>query len=153
MAYQKQNLCVFSVFQSVEGAFGAAFGNTPKIKNGALRDKLKNGRGRGWAVPYLKKRWLVVAGMLREKAQNRPGHESASESKSSVGLGVFHPKFAKKPRTEGGDNVRGSVDQRFGAGLPFRGVRLKHFVMLANSRKSATKKEHKVSESRDLPVG
>ena len=28
-------------------------GGTPKMKNGAPRDELKNGRGRGWAVPYL----------------------------------------------------------------------------------------------------
>ena len=51
MAHQMKNLCGFSVFHCVEGAFGASSGGTPKMKNGALRDELKNGRGRGWAVP------------------------------------------------------------------------------------------------------
>ena len=36
----------------VEGAFGAPSRGTPKMKNGAPRDELKNGRGRAWAVPY-----------------------------------------------------------------------------------------------------
>ena len=53
MAHQMKNLCGFSVFHCVEGAFGASPGGTPKMKNGAPRDELKNGRGRGWAVPYL----------------------------------------------------------------------------------------------------
>ena len=52
MAHQMKNLCVFSVFHCVEGAFGAAFGVTPKMKNGVPRDELKNGRGRGGAVAY-----------------------------------------------------------------------------------------------------
>ena len=52
MAHQMKNLCVFSVFHCVEGAFGAASGGTPKMKNGAPRDELRNGRGRGWAVAY-----------------------------------------------------------------------------------------------------
>ena len=47
-----KNLCVSSVFQCVGGAFGAASGGPPKMKNGAPRDELKNGRGRGWAVTY-----------------------------------------------------------------------------------------------------
>ena len=46
MAHQMQNLCVFSVFHCVEGAFGAASGGAPKMKNGAPQDELKNGRGR-----------------------------------------------------------------------------------------------------------
>ena len=36
-------------------AFGASSGGTPKMKNGAPRDELKNGRGRGWAGPYKKR--------------------------------------------------------------------------------------------------
>ena len=52
MAHQMKNLCGFSVFHCVEGAFGASSGGTPNMKNGAPRDELKNGRGRGWAVPY-----------------------------------------------------------------------------------------------------
>ena len=32
MAHQMRNLCVFSVFHCVEGAFGAASGGTPKMK-------------------------------------------------------------------------------------------------------------------------
>ena len=51
MAHQMKNLCGFSVFHCVEGAFGASSGGTPKMKNAAPRDELKNGRGRGWAVP------------------------------------------------------------------------------------------------------
>ena len=51
MAHQMKNLCGFSVFHCVEGAFGASSGGTP-MKNGAPRDELKNGRGCGWAVPY-----------------------------------------------------------------------------------------------------
>ena len=51
MAHQMKNLCGFSVFHCVEGAFGASSGGTPKRKNGAPRKELKNGRGRGWAVP------------------------------------------------------------------------------------------------------
>ena len=51
MAHQMKNLCGFSVFHCVEGAFGASSGGTPKMKNGAPRDELKNGRGRGWDVP------------------------------------------------------------------------------------------------------
>ena len=50
MAHQMKNLCVFFVFHCVEGAFSAASGGTPKMQNGAPRDELKNGRGRGWAV-------------------------------------------------------------------------------------------------------
>ena len=42
------------MFHCVEGAFGAASGGTPKMKNGATRDELKNGRGRSWAVAYSK---------------------------------------------------------------------------------------------------
>ena len=52
MTHQMKNLCGFSVFNCVEGAFGASSGGTPKMKNGAPRDELKNGRGRGWAGPY-----------------------------------------------------------------------------------------------------
>ena len=52
MAHQMKDLCGFSVFHCVEGAFGASSGGTPKMKNGAPRDELKNGRGRGWAVPF-----------------------------------------------------------------------------------------------------
>ena len=51
MAHQMKNLCGFSVFHCVEGAFGASSGGTPKLKNGVLRDELKNGCGRVWAVP------------------------------------------------------------------------------------------------------
>ena len=54
MAHQMKNLCGFSVFHCVEGAFGVSSGGVPKMKNGAPRDELKNGRGRGWAVPYLR---------------------------------------------------------------------------------------------------
>ena len=49
MAHQMKNLSVFSVFRCAEGAFGAAFGGTTKIKNGAPRDELKNDCGRGWS--------------------------------------------------------------------------------------------------------
>ena len=35
-------------------AFGASSGGTPKMKNWAPRDELKNGRGRGWAGPYIR---------------------------------------------------------------------------------------------------
>ena len=53
MAHQMKNLCGFSVFHCVEGGifFGASARGTPKMKNGAPRDELKDGRGRGWAVP------------------------------------------------------------------------------------------------------
>ena len=40
-------LCV----HCVEGAFGASSRGTPKMKNGAPQDDLKNGRGRGWVIP------------------------------------------------------------------------------------------------------
>ena len=43
MAHQMKNLCVFSVFQCVEGAFGAASRGYPKNENGAPQDELKNG--------------------------------------------------------------------------------------------------------------
>ena len=46
MTHQMKNLCGFSVFHCVEGAFGASSGGTPKMKNGAPRDELKNGCGR-----------------------------------------------------------------------------------------------------------
>ena len=52
MTHQMKNLCGISVFHCVEGAFGASSGGTPIMKNGAPQDELKNGRGRGWAVPY-----------------------------------------------------------------------------------------------------
>ena len=52
MAHQMKNLFGFSVFHCVERAFGASSGGTPKMKNGAPRDELKNGRCRGWAVAY-----------------------------------------------------------------------------------------------------
>ena len=50
MAHQMKHHYVFSVFYCVKGAIGAASGGTPKMKNGAPRDELKNARGRGWAV-------------------------------------------------------------------------------------------------------
>ena len=34
MAHQTKNLCGFSVFHCVEGAFGASSGGTPKMKMG-----------------------------------------------------------------------------------------------------------------------
>ena len=46
-----QNGSVFSVFHCAEGAFGAASGGTQKMKNGAPRDELQNGRGCVWVVP------------------------------------------------------------------------------------------------------
>ena len=52
MAHQMKNLCGFSVFHCVEGAFGAPSGGNPKMKSGEPRDELKNGCGRSWAVPY-----------------------------------------------------------------------------------------------------
>ena len=52
MAHQMKNLSGFSVFHCVEGAIGASSGGYPKNETGAPRDELKNGRGRGWAVPY-----------------------------------------------------------------------------------------------------
>ena len=36
----------------VEGAFDATSSDTPKLRNGVLRDDLKNGCGRGWAICY-----------------------------------------------------------------------------------------------------
>ena len=51
--HRMEDLCGFSVLRCVEGAFGASSGGTPKLKNGAPRDELKNGCGRGWAVPYV----------------------------------------------------------------------------------------------------
>ena len=54
MTHQMKNLCGFSVFHCIEGAFGASSGGTPKMKRRAPRDELKNGRGRGWAVPQEK---------------------------------------------------------------------------------------------------
>ena len=35
MAHQMKNLCGFSVFHCVEGAFDASSGGIPKMKNGA----------------------------------------------------------------------------------------------------------------------
>ena len=52
MAHQMKNLCGFSVFHCVEGAFGASSMGTRKLQNGVLRDELKNGCGCVWAVPY-----------------------------------------------------------------------------------------------------
>ena len=52
----EKSLCFLSVFHNVvEGAFCVAshqIGSTPKMKNGAPRDELKNGRGRVWVIPY-----------------------------------------------------------------------------------------------------
>ena len=42
-----------------------------------------------------------------------------SEEREKACISVFD----KKPLTEGGDNLRSSVDPRFGAGLPFPGAR------------------------------
>ena len=51
MAHEMKNLCEReTVFHCVEGALGASSWDTPKMKNGAPQDQLKNGRGRGWAV-------------------------------------------------------------------------------------------------------
>ena len=52
MAHQMKNLYGSSVFHYLEGAFGVASGDTPRMKNGTPRDALKNARGRGWAVTY-----------------------------------------------------------------------------------------------------
>ena len=78
MAHQMKNLCVFSVFHCVEGAFGAASRGTPKTQNGAPRNELKNGRGRGWAVPYMKQN--ASAGEQSEAPRRRwkPGLEQHS---------------------------------------------------------------------------
>ena len=54
MTHQMKNHCVFFVFHCVEGAFDATSRGTPTLKNRAPRDELKHGRGRGWAVPYLR---------------------------------------------------------------------------------------------------
>ena len=62
MAHQMKNLCGFSVFHCVEGAFGASSGGTPEMKMGPPRDGLKNGRGRGWAGPYY--RFLSLSRLL-----------------------------------------------------------------------------------------
>ena len=62
MAHQMKHLCGFSVFHCVEGAFGAASGGTPKMKNGAPRDELKNGCGRGWAIPDFYWAWIRFFG-------------------------------------------------------------------------------------------
>ena len=56
-SHQMQTLCVLSVFHCVEGAFDAASGGTPKMKNGAPRDEFKHGRGRVWVVPYHSTIW------------------------------------------------------------------------------------------------
>ena len=53
MAHQMKHLCNFSVFHCAEGALDATSRGTPKVRNGVLRDELKNGCGRGWAVPLL----------------------------------------------------------------------------------------------------
>ena len=53
MAHQMKNLCGFSVFHCAERAFGTSSGGCPNMKNRDPRDELKNGRARGWAVPYL----------------------------------------------------------------------------------------------------
>ena len=45
MTHQMKNLCVFSVFHCVEAAFDATSRGISEIKNGALRDELKNGSG------------------------------------------------------------------------------------------------------------
>ena len=53
--HQMKNLYVFSVFHCVEGCRRGTWcviRGTPKMKNGAPRDELKNGRGRVWVVPY-----------------------------------------------------------------------------------------------------
>ena len=52
MAHRMKHLCVPLVFHCVEVAFGLSSGGAPKMKNGAPRDELKNGRDRGWAVAY-----------------------------------------------------------------------------------------------------
>ena len=56
MPHQMKNLRGFSVFHCAEGAFGASSGGTPKMKNGAPRGELKNGRGRGWAAASICKK-------------------------------------------------------------------------------------------------
>ena len=53
MAHQMKDFCGFSVLHYVQGASGASSGGTPKLKNGTPQDELKNGCGRGWAVPYV----------------------------------------------------------------------------------------------------
>ena len=68
MAHQMNNLCGLSVFHCVEGAFGASSGGTPKMKHGAPRDELKNGCGRGWAVPYT---IIARSGVVRAKRVKR----------------------------------------------------------------------------------
>ena len=50
----EKSLCFLCVHCCVEGAFGAASGDPPKMENGApARDELKNGRGRLWVVPKI----------------------------------------------------------------------------------------------------
>ena len=45
---ERERVCVF---HCVDVAFGALSGGTPKMKNGAPRDELKNGCGHFWDVP------------------------------------------------------------------------------------------------------
>ena len=55
MAHQMKNLCGFSLCSTVyKGHLVRHLGYPKKMKNAAPRDELKNGRGRGWAVPYVK---------------------------------------------------------------------------------------------------
>ena len=51
MTHQMRNLCNFSVFHCVEGAFDATSRGTRKLQNRERQGELRNGRGRGWAVP------------------------------------------------------------------------------------------------------
>ena len=57
-----KNHNVLSVFRCVEGAIAVASRGTPKSKNGAPRDELKNGRGRAWAGRPLKRPWVSLVG-------------------------------------------------------------------------------------------
>ena len=67
MAHQMKNLCGFSVFHCAEGAFGASSGGTPKMKNGAPRDELKNGRyfllhSNPYGKPHQESHWTIILG-------------------------------------------------------------------------------------------
>ena len=132
MAHQMKNHCVFSVFHCVEGACGAASEGTPKMKNGALRDELKNGRGRGWAVAHSQRQGLTsedVRGTSREvRGTSGEVLETSGEALSSknnerkdklFGPGDCWVGWGSSTRRGGGRKVR-ALPRKF-VFLGFRG--------------------------------
>ena len=98
MAQQMRNLYVLSVSCCVEGTFGVASGGTPRMKDGAPRDELKNGCGRVWIVPY----FGCLRGSLRGSPREPPEPLREAPGMEKIGHRMRLREVSRQPHFGGG---------------------------------------------------